>query len=166
MSELVWYERNIDINNPVQIFRFDQFQTHIDCAIENQEQIASYNWLGEKHAPIIVVPGAPREFFDNQTKFTLHRDVGRRFVDRNIENMFQYPLDPLFYACDSLCETKINFQEIEFVTDRSNLTKLFNALSPKLWTPTRPFRIEIRCVGNCILFFSSVEDSRENADLT
>lgn len=158
----MWYTHNLDIKNPLHVFNFDEFQTPINCAIENQEQITSYNWLGDKHSPIIVVPGAPREFFDNQTKLMLHRDMGHRFVDRNMENMFQRPLDPLFYACDNLNEHKINYQEIEIVTDRSNLTKLFIALSPKLWTPTEPFRFEIRRLGNCILFFSNVEHLREN----
>lgn len=166
-TERLWYDANIDRNNPVEVFRFNIFeQPSSYCKIDGPQQIASYNWFEEDTEPVIVVPGAPREFYNNEDKVELIRDSGTRITDENIYRMPQNPLDPLFYAYDNQSETEVNFQQIEIVTDRINLIRLYCAISPTTNSPVDPFRIEMKRLGKCILFFNCVENSVENADTT
>lgn len=153
-----WYFRNIHSEKPVKCFEIKEFNIpNYICKIKQQQQVALYNLWPDG----IVVPGSPRVYYNSRkNKKNLKRDTGLRMIEENSEVFPHNPMDPLFYCCNKQIDHTINYHEIDIVTDRLNLRNIFYSLG-ETYHQSSPYRIDIKRVGNCIVFFPVHEKTSE-----
>ncbi|KAI0329003.1 hypothetical protein GY45DRAFT_1325551 [Cubamyces sp. BRFM 1775] len=121
-------------------------------SIEGFRCIGSYTWL-EAREPTIIVPGLPREWRNCSLPVKIYFDRG---ISIYYEDKFRMgassPFLPLFRAVDAVTENvnngsaeteeeapmePVDWPSIDFVTDRSNLRKLFRYVNePYLEIPS------------------------------
>ncbi|KAG8901840.1 hypothetical protein FRB99_005079 [Tulasnella sp. 403] len=124
--------------------------------ITNLKTIASYSWI-PGDIPKILVPASPPIWLPRATITKVPPDSGTVFSDQNSARMGDKgsPLLPLFGSILSMnLPNPPTFTDIDFVTDRNNLRKLFRwASPPPTPSPNDPgseFRIDIERVGKTV----------------
>ncbi|TFY75226.1 hypothetical protein EWM64_g8786 [Hericium alpestre] len=117
--------------------------TLAEGGIRNVEYIGSYDWT-ESEEPTIIVPGSPPRWVDRDVPFQLRPDEGVRIVDHNTLKLPSFPLLPLLTAVD-IIEKDVIWPSIDFVSDRTNLRKLYKWI--ERGDNVRDFRIDFELVG-------------------
>ena len=102
---------------------------NIDCStLKNYKSIGSYNWstISSTKNPIIVVPGKPTYLSGRlEADGCILKKKGRKeMVDENRYYLPEYPMEPLFRTVKK-CAPNFDFKNIDFVTDRNGLRKLY-----------------------------------------
>jgi hypothetical protein len=122
----------------------------------NYSQIGSYNWC-EKDRGKIIIPGVPR-IYNNSTKlYQLDKNSHKQMVDENRYHQPEYPLESILKAVN-ICRPEFSFENVDFVTDRNNLRKLFNFVES---SADKSFRIEFQKIGNTIFLIRNEEKTEE-----
>ncbi|KAI0783480.1 hypothetical protein C8Q75DRAFT_435704 [Abortiporus biennis] len=127
--------------------------------IENLVCIGSYSWI-DGDIPTILVPGAPRVWTNKTLPYHVEHDSWG-FIDQNACRFPLYPLLPLFKAVEvgegELGEKeKVDWAEVDFVTDRNNLRKLLRWVSGKA-RGKQDFRIDTQLAGKRTVLFTRFE---------
>ncbi|KAG0131922.1 hypothetical protein HOY82DRAFT_312735 [Tuber indicum] len=127
----------------------------------NVETVASYNWVVGAHGDHkrILVPGYPPCWNPQSEKTPIEKDGGFRFIDQNNYFSPTAPHTPTLRAV-STCRPDINLNSINFITDRSNLVKLYKLISghvpqayfgPDSCKQEPELRIDVEVIGNSLL---------------
>jgi hypothetical protein len=124
--------------------------------LTNYSQVGSYNW-SEDEKGVMIIPGAPRIFRNLNHLFQLKKNVHEQMVDENRYHQAEYPLESLFRAV-KLCTPELDYNNIDFVTDRNNLRKLFNFVDK---SADKSFRIDFQKIGNFIVLIRNEEKTKE-----
>ncbi|CCL99526.1 uncharacterized protein FIBRA_01544 [Fibroporia radiculosa] len=130
-----------------------------DIVIKDLQYIGSYNWTTAKK-PTILVPGSPAYWREKPLPFQLVPDQGESFIDQNRYRMPSTPLYPLFRAVDIVethfeDSTKVDWDSVDFVTDRSNLRKLLRWITGG--STLKDFRIDAQLAGRRTILFTRWE---------
>ncbi|EIW59749.1 uncharacterized protein TRAVEDRAFT_47047 [Trametes versicolor FP-101664 SS1] len=120
--------------------------------------IGSYTWL-QGRDPVIVVPGAPRQWQDRPLPIQVRFDRGIRMLDENAYHMGSASsLVPLFRAVDAFDKADdeqgagimdalaqveegpeaVDWRDVDFVTDRNNLRKFARWIRTSRLNQTSP----------------------------
>lgn len=126
-------------------------ETEID--IKDVIYRGSYSWL-DSEEPTVAIPGSPRVWLNKPRPYAVPADNGLSFIDQNAHKLPSCPALPLFVAVDTIEEDtarpKLDWNKVDFVTDRNNLMKLSGFFLRKL-SNSRTFRIDIELVGRTVV---------------
>ena len=150
-----WLYRNLE-NSVIRIIQKQELKEEAsDCWINESTQIGSYNW-NESGGCTIFVPGRARAYNESK-QLELKKDNRVQMVDENRDRQPNYPLESLFRAV-KLCTPEFSFNEVNFVTDRNNLRKLFNFV---VGSADKSFRVDFHKIKNTIAFIRQEEKTKE-----
>ena len=106
---MAWIKENITgsslLNIDLSLLRLDASIGTIS-KVESYEQVASYNWRGDAHQPIIVVPGQPATMLAAAGE-KLEKDTGSMVTNYGHYMLPKYSSDPTIWAlivCEKLLE--------------------------------------------------------------
>ncbi|KAI0783481.1 hypothetical protein C8Q75DRAFT_810811 [Abortiporus biennis] len=126
-----------------------------DLEVQNLSCIGSYSWINSDQ-PTILVPGAPRIWRERPLPYSVNPDSWS-FVDQNASRFPSCPLLPLFRAVEFAQRepetNRVNWVEVDFVTDRNSLRKLLRWVSGE----NQEFRIDIQLAGIKTVLFTRFE---------
>ncbi|KAF9063294.1 hypothetical protein BDP27DRAFT_1335277 [Rhodocollybia butyracea] len=146
---------------PIQTFKIPRADTLVltdPVKIRDLQYLGSYNWIGSKDQPTILVPGSPPEWRNITTPFTVAADVGTSFADQNSHWFPSANLVPLIVAVNTVQRSQsesgsstksFDWSSVDLVTDRNGLRKLLRWING---TAERDFRIDLQLAGNTVIF--------------
>ncbi|EFQ33871.1 hypothetical protein CGRA01v4_10767 [Colletotrichum graminicola] len=108
--------------------------------------VCSYNWQGGRRLTIRV-PGFAAIWQDLSLPLTLPPDKGTYFIDQNTNLLPQHPFEAMFRAA-AFMNPDASFNEIDIVTNRNSLRKLFNFC---LGRSREDFRLNLHLVRNTLI---------------
>ncbi|RPA74636.1 hypothetical protein BJ508DRAFT_366106 [Ascobolus immersus RN42] len=119
----------------------------------NFTALASYSWLNCSQTPTIAVPGHPAIWTPKPpgTITTLEPDRGTYFSDQNAARHPSSPLEPIFRAL-AITDPSFSFDNIDIVTDRTVLRKLFRFIRAGHLGKRDRFQFAVQRVGGVTLF--------------
>ena len=133
-------------------------------SLHRQLQLVGFERWPKDHSSWYVPPaiqidlpltalGAPRLWSENPLPIQIAPDIGERFIDQNGSRMKGRPLIPLVKAVEKVTAGRFAWGDVDFVTDRNNLRKLWRWSNGSESVSKRgPFRIDTQLVGKTILF--------------
>ena len=105
----------------------------------------------------MIIPGVPR-IYNNMTQLCqLQKNFHKQMVDENRYHQPDYPLESIFKAV-KICNPEFSFKNVDFVTDRNNLRKLYNFVES---SADKSFRIDFQKIDNTIFMIRSEEKTEE-----
>ncbi|KAL8835045.1 MAG: hypothetical protein Q9170_003473 [Blastenia crenularia] len=117
-----------------------------DDKITDFEDVASYNWMDEKEASI-VVPGSPPAWTPLRTATRLKPDSGDFLRDQNAARSPAYPMEPAARSIFT-CQPKFQGPSVDLVACSSTVGNLFRYVDGQFKT----FRILVETVGDTVFF--------------
>lgn len=154
-----WLFRRIDSSKPVLIIKKNHLKsisTVDSYSIHDLRQVGSYNWSlkSKTHDPIIVIPGVPNYFKDINESPQLMKIKHVQIMDMDRHFLPEFSLEPIFRSVKE-CSPKFQLKNIDFVSDRSGLKKLFSFVDGSCVKGS--FRIDLKRIGNLILLIRNDE---------
>jgi hypothetical protein len=116
-------------------------------SIGDVEVVGSYSWI-DAPTPTIAVPGSPNIWTNTNPK-RVAADSGMVIIDQDAHHMVS-PFAPMFAAIDDLHESKYKFGELDIVSDRNSLRRLFRWATGAL--DEKGLRIDVERAGQTCLF--------------
>ncbi|KAK1595553.1 uncharacterized protein LY79DRAFT_602861 [Colletotrichum navitas] len=108
--------------------------------------VCSYNW--QRGRPLTIrVPGFAAVWQDMSLPLTLPPDKGTYFVDQNTHLLPRHPFEAMFRAAVFM-NPDVSFDEIDVVTNRNSLRKLFNFCHGRI---REDFRLNLHLVRNTLI---------------
>ncbi|KAL2001159.1 hypothetical protein VTN02DRAFT_2142 [Thermoascus thermophilus] len=107
--------------------------------------LCTYNWR-DARTPSIYVPGAPPRWEPRNLPVAIPQDRGKFFIDEDAYRASEYPFEPLFQAL-SVMNPNFNFQDVDLVTNRNSLRKLFDFAEGRT---CQSFRIDLNLVNETL----------------
>jgi hypothetical protein len=123
---------------------------NLDCSIYvsgTMNPYVSSCWFKWWNASLTTLKGAPPKLCSKELPLVLPRDQGTFYIDHNASRVPKFPFEPLFRALQVM-DPSVDFSEIDVVTDRNSLRKLFNFVAGK--EKSRSFRIGLAMVHNTL----------------
>lgn len=153
-----WLFKYIDFTKPELIIRKCNLKSEsaVDCSsLKDVRQVGSYNWSfkSSRHDPIIIIPGIPNHFKRNARVNQLKKIKHVQIMDMNSHFLPEFPLEPVLRSVIE-CSPEFQFKNIDFVSDRGGIKKLFNFIDN---CDINSFRIDFKRIGNQILFIRNDE---------
>lgn len=132
---------------------FQSLKKPSEAVITDVELLSSYNWVeAPEDSPTIAVPGCPARWQPPTRARRLPKDTGRFYIAQNEARNPGHPLEPLFRAV-LLSRPSFNLGEVDLVSDRNNLRKLFSFVDPASdRNGLTPFTINVEVVGSTVVF--------------
>ncbi|KAF2837531.1 hypothetical protein M501DRAFT_906486, partial [Patellaria atrata CBS 101060] len=127
-----------------------------DAKITGTRDIASFNWMNEDDASIIV-PGKPPLWTPLRWSRKLMQDSGNYFRDLNAARYPKHPMEPAVEAI-LISEPKFPIASVDVFACGSTLGNLLRFASG---TSEKSFRILVEAVGNTVFFIRRENSPKE-----